>query len=90
MGKKIKCTTNEIIYKSIFKRNIKQDNLFENKNSSVKKSQPFEKLVLMNPLVLWGNIINAKFWEYIYRMEKTSEYSFIVDDELHIINKKNS
>ncbi|WP_176091625.1 hypothetical protein [Clostridium felsineum] len=78
-GKRIKCTTNEIIYNLVLKKIIKNSNIEKDKKSMVIQSQPIEKMTLINFKVLWKNLLNKRFWRFVYRKEKIAKYFFTVN-----------
>ncbi|SCN24958.1 hypothetical protein N3C_2091 [Clostridium sp. N3C] len=70
---------NLVIYKKILREKIGSENILIDDKSESKGSQPIEKIFLMNSKVIWRNLINSKFWRYIFRDEIVKKYYFKVN-----------
>lgn len=80
IGKELNCKTNSVIYYHVLRANIGRKNIRIDKESTTKMIQPVEKILLMNGRVIWKNLINIKFWKYIYRVETIRKYYFKVKE----------
>lgn len=69
------CKTNKIVEKRLKRLS---NSILCDGNYKI-ELQPTEKLALMNPIVIWKNLFNKKFWDFIYTKENVRKYYFILN-----------